>query len=131
MRSRNLFVLLLAFAGAAQAHHSTNMFDNSKCITVTGTVRKLEWVYPHAWLWIEVLDDKGNATPWGFEFMSPLQAMGLDPNWKRDVVKRGDKVTVNYAPERGGQNAGLLSSVVIPNGKSLPAWPGLCGTAPH
>jgi hypothetical protein len=131
MRTKILFVMLMLVTGAVQAHHSTNMFDNSKCITVTGTVRKLEWVYPHTWLWLEVPDSQGNAVAWGFEFMSPLQAMGLDPGWKRDVVKRGDKVTVNYAPERDGKYAGLLSSLILPSGKSLPAWPGLCGTAPH
>lgn len=119
----------LLFASTLSAHHSSSMFDSSKCETLVGTVRKLEWVYPHSWLWIDVADEQGNVTPWGFEFMSPLQAMGLDPGWKRDAMVKGDKVTVKFAPRRDGQAAGALSSVLIPSGKTLPGSPGLCGTA--
>lgn len=122
-------LILLLCSAPLMAHHSSSMFDFSKCRTLSGTAIKLEWTYPHSWLWIDVANDQGGTDSWGFEFMSPLQAMGLDPGWKRDAIVKGDKVTVKFAPHRDGRNAGALSSVVIPSGKSLPGTPGLCNTA--
>jgi hypothetical protein len=131
---KRLFVracVISLLAAPAGAHHSGSMFDFSKCRELTGTAIKLEWTYPHSWLWINVIGEGGAVSAWGFEFMSPLQAMGLDPAWKRDAIVRGDKVTVKFAPHRDGRTAGALSSVVIPSGKSLPGTPGLCNTAPR
>lgn len=132
MKNIKVFGTMLAGAllsgGAVQAHHSAAMFDFSKCETVTGTVRKLEWVYPHSWLWIVVPNATGEGDVWGFEFMSPVQAMGMDKRWKRDVVTSGDKVTVRYAPHREGKHVGALSKLIIPDGYALPATPGLCGS---
>ena len=119
----------LSLTTSVQAHHSGSMFDFSQCTTLTGTVRKLEWVYPHSWLWV-VMDNNGQEDVWGFEFMSPVQAMGLDKRWKRDVVKKGDKVTVKFSPARDGQHAGAMAGLTLPDGYALPGSPGLCGAPP-
>ena len=42
------------FAVPALAHHSFAMFDQNKVNTMTGTVKQLEWVNPHAWLHVDV-----------------------------------------------------------------------------
>ena len=121
-----VFSLPLAFVGKVAAHHSASMFDFVNCKTLTGSVTKLKWVYPHSWLWIEV-DSDGDKQAWGFEFMSPVQAMGLDSRWKRDAVKAGDQVTVRFGPARDGQHAGAMASVTLPDGYVLPGSPGICG----
>jgi Family of unknown function (DUF6152) len=126
-----IFSAAVLSSTTAQAHHSASMFDFSKCDSITGTVKKLEWVYPHSWLWVVVPKSDGTEDAWGFEFMSPVQAMGLDKRWKKDVIKKGDKVVVKFSPHRDGQHAGALSSVQIPDGYTLPGTPGLCGTAPR
>ena len=57
MRYARLWVLvacLSAASGAAWAHHSYAMFDTSGKKTVNGTVAKLEWMNPHAFLWVYV-----------------------------------------------------------------------------
>jgi len=120
----------LLLCGSAQAHHSAAMFDFAKCDQVSGTVRKLEWVFPHSWLWIEVPNAAGESDVWGFEFMSPVQAMGMDKRWKRDVVVKGDKVTVKFSPHREGKKVGALSKLILPDGYVLPATPGICGSPP-
>lgn len=117
---------LLTFNAPAQAHHSGAMFDLAHCKTLTGTVRKLEWQYPHNWIWIDVSDDQGGVSPWGFEFMSPTQAKGIDPLWSKDVVKKGDKVTVKFGPLKDGRHGGALASMTMPDGHVLGASPGLC-----
>jgi hypothetical protein len=117
----------LGAGSVADAHHSGAMFDFSKCEIREGTVRKLEWVYPHSWLWIVVAGgDAANPDVWGFEFMSPLQAMAIDKRWKKDVMKSGDKVTVKFSPHKDGRHAGAMASVTLPDGSTLSGSPGLC-----
>lgn len=117
----------LSFSGVAQAHHSSAMFEFGKCTTISGTVRKLDWTYPHTWLWVVVPGNNGPETTWGFEFMSPVQAMGLDARWKRDAVKVGDKVTIKYAVHRDGKPMGAMAGLTLPDGYILPGSPGICG----
>src|ERR1700676_3223293 len=73
----------------ASAHHSFAMFDQSKVIYVSGTVKELEFVNPHAWLSI-VVNDKGNAATWSFEGGSVPQLVRL--RWSRDSLQGGDEV---------------------------------------
>src|SRR5260370_19810245 len=63
-------------AGPAFAHHSFAMFDQSKVIYLSGTVKELEFVNPHAWLQI-LVNDKGNALAWSFEGGSVPQLVRL------------------------------------------------------
>jgi hypothetical protein len=116
----------LLMNGAADAHHSGAMFDFGHCRSMEGTVRTLEWNYPHNWLWIIVLDSQGADATWGFEFMSPTQAAAIDPRWTKTVLKKGDKVTVKFAPLKDGRNGGALSSVTLPDGRTLSGSPSIC-----
>jgi len=114
----------------AWAHHSGAMFDMFHCKTISGTVRVLQWSYPHNWLWVDQPLANGTQAVWGFEFMSPTQAENIDPLWSRDVMKKGDKVTVKFGPLRDGRNGGALAWVLIPSGHTLHASPGLCTLPP-
>jgi len=110
--------VLLAAATAACAHHSYAMFDTTRQVTVTGTVRTLEWASPHVWLWIEVPDGKGGSEPYGFETVSPAQIQ-RDYGWDKNVMHVGDKVTVVFAPLRSGKNGGELEKVTLESGRVL------------
>ena len=120
----------LTFSVPASAHHSGAMFDFTHCKLITGTVRKLEWMYPHNWLWVNVVDGQGATTAWGFEFMSPTQAKGIDPLWSKDVMQKGDKVTVKFLPLKDGRSGGAMKSVTLPNGYVLGGSPGECTVTP-
>ena len=85
---------LLLFASSASAHHSfAAEYDNSKQVTVKGTVQKVAWVNPHAYVYIDVKDENGKVTTWAFESLSPnaLARQG----WSRNSLKAGEMVTVN------------------------------------
>ena len=110
--------LLLGPITVAFAHHSYAMFDTTKTLTATGTVRTLEWASPHVWLWIEVTDGKGGSDPYGFETVSPAQIQ-RDYGWDKNVLHVGDKVTVEYAPLRSGKNGGELQKVTLESGRVL------------
>ena len=89
----SLFLFLLSVS-AASAHHSfAAEYDNNKQVTVKGTVNKVAWVNPHAYVYIDVKDETGKVTTWAFESLSPnaLARQG----WNRNSLKVGEAVTVN------------------------------------
>ena len=61
MKPRVLGVVLglgvLTYAGNALGHAFSAEFDADKPITLEGTNVKMEWLNPHAWLWIEVTNE--------------------------------------------------------------------------
>jgi len=103
---------------AGWAHHSGAMFDHTKTVTVTGTVRDFEWSNPHVWLDLMVPDGKGGTTSWAFEGGSVNAMFSL--GWHPRSVKPGDEVTVTGIPARTGGFTAELHSVKRPNGTTVP-----------
>jgi Family of unknown function (DUF6152) len=88
----------------ALAHHSFAMFDSTKTITLTGTVKEFEWVNPHSWIRVLVENAAGMPEEWAFEMGSPGQlAAG---GWKKDSLKVGDVVTISARPMKDGSRGG-------------------------
>jgi len=119
-------VALLAFAGAAvgvRAHHAFEAeYDSAKVISITGTVTKLDWINPHAFVVIDSKDAAGTVHSYRVEMGPPyaLQRGG----WKRDTVKIGDRVTVEgaAAAKSGKDEAGSMptTQMVLASGQKLP-----------
>jgi hypothetical protein len=56
------------FTVPASAHHSFAMFDATKEVTMSGTVKEFEWTNPHSWLRVTVNDQKtGKPVLWALE----------------------------------------------------------------
>ena len=108
-----LAALAALAAGPALAHHSFAMFDQTKQVTVQGTVKDFQWTNPHAY--IEVED--GSAKVWSIELNSPNNL--VRQGWKRTALHPGDKVTVVFNPLRDGKAGGLFNAVTLPDGKIL------------
>src|ERR1700751_1989476 len=83
-------------AAPALAHHSFAMFDQSKVLYLSGTVKEFELINPHVWLQVVVTDGKGEPAPWAFEGGSVPQLLKL--GWSKENLKAGDKVEVGYRP---------------------------------
>src|SRR5215510_10921010 len=110
-------VALLLVAGSAVAHHSPVMFDRSKRVTLTGTVKEFSWTNPHASIQLTVTNAKGGAETWGVEMNSPNNLFKQD--WKSNTVKFGDKVSVVVNPLRAGEHGGLFVSIKLADGRVL------------
>ena len=94
------------------------MFDMTKRVNVHGTLKSVEWVSPHVWLWITVPESNGALVTYGFESVSPGQLL-RDFGWNRKDLNIGDKVVVDYFPLRSGNPGGSLLQVTLPDGKVL------------
>jgi hypothetical protein len=99
----------------ALGHHSTAMFDASKLLYVTGTLKQFEYVNPHAWLHLNIVNDKGVVSTWTFEGGSPAQLVRL--GWPKDDFRVGDTMEVGFRPLRDGSRGGQLMSVKLANGQ--------------
>ncbi len=102
---------------AARAHHSQSEFDLRSRVEVAGTVTKLEWRSPHARLYVDVKNTKGEVVNWNFELPSPNTLMRR--GWKRDALKVGDRVTVAGAPARNFPAIAVATSVKDADGKPM------------
>jgi hypothetical protein len=109
--------LTLAFAPPAWTHHSQSEFDFKQVVEVEGKVTRLEWLSPHARLYIDVVNDKGEVVKWNFELPSPVTLMRR--GWKRDSLKVGDIVKVKGARARNYPTIAYANVIRDANGNAL------------
>lgn len=109
--------LALTLAATASAHHSQSEFDFRQGVTVEGQVVKLDWRSPHARLYVDMVNAKGETEHWDFELPSPTTLMRR--GWKRDSLKPGEKVTVAGARARNFPTIGYARSIRDASGKPL------------
>lgn len=114
--------LLVGGAAPARAHHAFEAeYDASKVVNLTGIVTKLDWINPHAYVFIDTTDQAGAVKNFRIE-MGPPYAL-VRGGWKRDTLKIGDKVTIeNAALAKDGSNtAGSMPSthMVLASGQKL------------
>ena len=116
-RVATFVALCLAIAPTAWAHHSQSEYDLRGKVEVEGAVTKVEWRSPHAWIYVDVITEKGEKVNWSFELPSPVTLMRR--GWTRDSLKPGDRIKVGGAPARNYPTIGIANSIKDANGKAL------------
>ena len=110
--------LALSFGVApAQAHHSMAMFDQSKTVSLKGTVKQFQWTNPHCYIQMMVKDAAGKDVEWSLEMGANVYLYNL--GWRPSTVQPGDTLTVAVIPLRNGQRGGLLVEAKTADGKTL------------
>lgn len=105
------------WAGAASAHHSFAMFDQTQTKTLVGTVKQVQWTNPHIWVQVLVPDGKGGVPQeWSIEGGSPnaLSRQG----WRRASIKEGDAIEITIHPLKDGTNGGSMMKAMV-NGQAV------------
>jgi len=120
--------LVALAAPPASAHHSAAGIDRNQSKTVTGVVKEFRWGNPHAWIDIDVPNDKGVVDTWSIEMTSPTFL--LRAGWKSSTIKTGDKLSVTVRPFRDGTPGGLFVSVMLPDGRVMTERPPAPPAAP-
>ena len=120
---RKLIAIAILLAGTpALAHHSFDAeYDANKVANIAGYVTKVDWLNPHAFVYIDSADEKGAVRSFKVE-MGPPYAL-VRGGWKKDTLKIGDKVTVEGAAlaKDGSNAAGSMPTtmMVLSTGQKL------------
>lgn len=129
MKRLRKMAILSGFAGAAfglsqaDAHHSTAAFDNTRVLTIEGTITQVRWINPHASFKLEGSADNGPDGLWTIEMTAPN--ILINEGWKRNSLRIGDKVTVYANPLHNaitlndGSQGGLYIGVKLADGSTL------------
>jgi hypothetical protein len=113
-----LVIALLLAAAPVAAHHSfAAEYDAAKPVDVTGTLTRVEWSNPHIWFYLDVKDEKGVVTNWGFSAAPPgvLMRRGIT----KDVLKIGAVIHVQGFRAKDGSNNASGGAVTFPDGRKV------------
>lgn len=100
------------------AHHSfAAEYDGNKPITLHGKVTKMDWVNPHSWVYMDVMDASGKVVNWSCETAPPngLYRQG----WRKDSLKPGDEVTIEGFLAKDGTPTMNARSVTTVDGRRM------------
>jgi len=113
--------LMLPGAGLvlpASAHHAfAAEYDGKKHVVLKGTVTKMEWINPHAWIHIDVKKPDGSTEEWMIEFGTPNTL--LRRGFTRDSLKPGTELTVDGYQAKDSALRANGRDVKLPDGRTL------------
>ena len=112
-----IVIALAVMPAPTFAHHSTAMYNMANPVTVTGVVKRFEWTNPHAFVYLEVTDEKGAKVEWAIEMMSlnHLKSYG----WTHSTVKPGDVISCTGGSAKSGDPAMLSSLMKLADGRMI------------
>ena len=115
---RPILAGLVLASSPGWAHHSSGAdFDLSKLMVLQGTVRKVEWINPHAWLSLDVKDVGGKVTVWRIEGGSP-EALAIR-KFPKESVAVGLEISITVYPARSGENMAEGATITSKEGKRI------------
>jgi hypothetical protein len=112
---RSTAVALFMGAAPALAHHSfAAQYDSQQMMTLTGTIKTVEWTNPHVYVHLEVQDPSGKISTWALEGYPPntLKRTGFE----KKILVVGDTITVTAYKAKDGSNTGAGREVTFKDG---------------
>jgi len=110
--------LTAAAAAAAHAHHSfAAEFDANQPVTLKGTVTRMEWINPHAWIHLDVKKPDGTVEQWMIEGGTPNTLVRR--GFTKASLAEGTEITVEGFRAKNGKLRANGRDLVLPDGKRL------------
>ena len=111
-------VVLMAVTVPVWAHHAfAAEFDATKPIKFKGTVTKMEWINPHAWIHIDVKGEDGKVQSWMIEAAAPNAL--LRRGWTKASLPPGVEILVEGYQAKDGANRANGSIITFTDGRKL------------
>jgi Family of unknown function (DUF6152) len=115
-------ILALAFSITVAAHHGTNIsYDHSKTLVFKATLTEFRYANPHAQIYFDVKDEKGNVQHWAGELTSPynLAQGGWTRKRSETELKPGMELTIELWPSKAGTPAGVVTKITNSKGEQI------------
>ena len=110
--------LMFAATLPVRAHHAFGAeFDANRPVLLKGKVTKVEWVNPHTWIHMEVVNPDGTKAVWMVEGGTPNTLLRRGVN--RDSLKIGTDIVVDCYQSKDRSNRANGRDVTFPDGKKL------------
>jgi hypothetical protein len=109
---------LLLNAAPVFAHHAfAAEFDAKKPVKLRGTVTKMEWINPHAWIHVDVTGPDGKVVSWMIEAGTPNTLFRR--GFTKDSLAKGTEILVDGYQAKDGSNRANGRDVTFPDGRKL------------
>jgi hypothetical protein len=111
-------LVLFGAVASLSAHHAFSAeFDANRPLHLTGTITKIDWVNPHAWIYIDVKNPDGTVDNWGIEGGTPnaLFRRGIT----RESLQSGAVIVVDGYQAKNGTKRANGRDITFPDGKKL------------
>ena len=109
---------MTAMVVPAWAHHAfAAEFDAKKPVKLRGTVTKMEWINPHAWIHMDVKGEDGKMVSWMVE-LGPPNAL-LKRGWNKNSLPEGTQIIVDGYQSKDGELRLNGRDLTFPDGKKL------------
>jgi hypothetical protein len=99
------------------AHHSVaGQFDWYDPLLWEGVVKRVDWINPHIYIYVDVVDENGEVSEWRLETLPPamMRRAGIS---KKDLQGTGDVLKIEGIPARDGtRHLGFITRITFPDG---------------
>jgi hypothetical protein len=111
-------VALAGWTSSVSAHHAfAAEFDANKPVNFKGTITKMEWVNPHAWLHVAVTNANGTVENWAIEAGTPNVLFRR--GFTRDTLKPGLEIVVDGYRAKDGSRRANGRDLTFADGRKL------------
>ena len=111
------FVSIAATAPALAHHAFSAEFDAKKPVKLQGTVSKVQWINPHAWIHVDVKRPDGKLETWMIEGGTPNTLFRR--GFTKDSLKTGTPIVVEGYRAKDGSMRANGRDITFPDGRKL------------
>lgn len=125
-----VLIVMFLLTVPALAHHSfTSFWYMDRTVEITGIVKSVKLVNPHANMTVEVTEANGETSIWSITSRGSVSAL-RQAGWKEDTVTIGMKIKIEGNPSRKEGAKGLAAGKITkPDGSVV--WFGGGGNIPQ